>query len=544
MYWIDVTLYGFSLIALVVLTVSLFTKGLVFKPTGFLPVIISILHFVLFGFHYIAVPAYAASALILLIQLLKKPRVLKILAVLSAAAMLAAPLLVHTLYVAILGNYTSMGYAEAFKALNNTLKEQYPFARWKGIDFDETYEHYIELFREADRSGSRDAYYKALRNYIRSIPDGHLQLAHADNILFERNSRWIEEAAYRDIGGCYGFTALKTEGGKVLTGLVEKGSDAERAGLETGMEILNWKGLPIRDVAKTIPFLWFKKTAASPEHHERLQYSLLTRGPVGESAELSFRDRTGSIRTALLTAHDDKMALYNRDLDIFYHKGTETNLTGRVIGRGHGYIRLNAMPEDKSGEACLQLARLVEDLKAQGIQDLILDMRSNTGGYDSFGARCLGLFIKEEMFYQAHYAYSLSEGLSFGHETRSVPSGKGFNLPIVIMVNNHCMSAGEGFVYNAGRLPNVSIAGMTGTNGSFGDIDGVVLMPENLMVFYPQSANCDEQGTILIDTDVSGNGGIQPDIRIPLSEEAVLRLYRDGEDYELSYVLHFLDRTQ
>lgn len=37
-------------------------------------------------------------------------------------------------------------------------------------------------------------------------------------------------------------------------------------------------------------------------------------------------------------------------------------------------------------------------------------------------------------------------------------------------MNSDCISAGEGFAYNMAKLPQVTVVGMTGTNGSFGTI--------------------------------------------------------------------------
>jgi carboxyl-terminal processing protease len=94
------------------------------------------------------------------------------------------------------------------------------------------------------------------------------------------------------------------------------------------------------------------------------------------------------------------------------------------------------------------------------------------------------------------------------------------------------------------ELPNVSIAGMMGTNGSFGTIsDGFVLMPENFLVIFPRIACVEEDGRVMIDTDASGIGGVKPDIKIPIGEDAVHALFDEKKDYELDYVLSWLDGT-
>lgn len=73
------------------------------------------------------------------------------------------------------------------------------------------------------------------------------------------------------------------------------------------------------------------------------------------------------------------------------------------------------------------------------------------------------------------------------------------DVPIYLLVNSNCISAGEGVVYNMAKLPQVTVVGIQGTNGSFGTIKGIDMMPEGMMGVYPSIACLYEDGEIMIE---------------------------------------------
>ncbi len=66
-------------------------------------------------------------------------------------------------------------------------------------------------------------------------------------------------------------------------------------------------------------------------------------------------------------------------------------------------------------------------------------------------------------------------------------------------------------------------------------------MPEGLFAVYPSIACVDEDDTVMIDSKKDGIGGIKPELKIPVDETAASLLFSEEEDYELKYVLDYIN---
>ena len=120
------------------------------------------------------------------------------------------------------------------------------------------------------------------------------------------------------------------------------------------------------------------------------------------------------------------------------------------------------------------------------------------------------------------------------------PQEPGFTAPVVVLVSTGTVSAGEGLAEAIQRLPHALVVGMFGSNGSYGMTGGRMEMPGGWRVTYPVGRAVDTAGTILLDADAFGHGGVVPDIRIPRSAENLLRV-ASGEDVELQWGLATLN---
>jgi len=83
------------------------------------------------------------------------------------------------------------------------------------------------------------------------------------------------------------------------------------------------------------------------------------------------------------------------------------------------------------------------------------------------------------------------------------------------------------------------VMGFYGTHGSFGLIPWPIAMPEDISFEFPIGRSLDERGTIQIDSDVSGKGGVQPEIRIPRTWQNIAA-YASGKDVELEFAKQWL----
>ncbi len=522
------------------------TKEVYSAGIHIVPSLLSFVHYLIFGFNYIALPLYAASLLLVLIYFVKRFKIIYISLAVITVILTFIPTVCRAYFIPF-ENYSSMSYTQAFKSLHETIKAHYPFAELKKIDMDSKYARSIKGFQKADQDNSKEEYYAALKEYLMSFPDGHFLLKSIPEFLFRQKDKVAEGLTLEHIGGSYGFTVMELDDGQAVAGIVRTGSDAERAGIKTGSLITRWNGKSVQEAVDSVSLLWnWQNTVshnfASKYHMKRIRFSLLTRGPEGEQASVSFINEDGQEKTVTLLAKADQLELLKRDLNAFYRDANKSNLSSKMIDGAHGYIRLNGMPSGSDEAAYEKFKSTLYEFKNKNVKDLIIDARNNSGGHDKFGARILELLTKEEIYYLHEFTFdSATNEYKPGERMIAKPRFIGPDIPIVILVNNGTISAGEGFVFNARKLPNVKIAGMTGTHGSFGSIIKFNMMPENYFVLFPEIACFDENGKIMIDTDHHYEGGVQPDIKIPIDRNAVRSLYEEETDYELEYVLHYLD---
>ena len=90
------------------------------------------------------------------------------------------------------------------------------------------------------------------------------------------------------------------------------------------------------------------------------------------------------------------------------------------------------------------------------------------------------------------------------------------------------------------RLPNATLIGFHGTNGSFGMVGDGVLMPGGQQIGWPYGQSLDRRKQVQIDSrDLMG--GVAPDIRVPITVKTMGRTLR-GHDVLVRTALRELDK--
>ncbi|MGB4254467.1 MAG: hypothetical protein WBJ46_01840, partial [Rectinema sp.] len=84
-----------------------------------------------------------------------------------------------------------------------------------------------------------------------------------------------------------------------------------------------------------------------------------------------------------------------------------------------------------------------------------------------------------------------------------------------------------------------TVMGFYGTHGSFGLVFWPIAMPEGISFQFPIGRSLDAHGVIQIDSDASGMGGVQPEIRIPRTWQNIAA-YASGKDVELEFARDWL----
>lgn len=171
-----------------------------------------------------------------------------------------------------------------------------------------------------------------------------------------------------------------------------------------------------------------------------------------------------------------------------------TSVFARIQGPDVGYIRLSSFDE----VAVTGLITGIADLRAEGMQGLILDLRNNSGGLVDAAAGVLSEFVPKGL---------VCTGCNPGAEEdllRVTGEGSAFDLPLVVLVNAFSASASE---IVAGALQDHDRATVIGTR-TFGKGSVNILAPlESGSGLYVTTSRWRTAGGRLIEGE-----GIEPDV--------------------------------
>lgn len=436
------------------------------------------------------------------------------------------------------GDFQQASWTEAFDKLHQQLAREYPFTEWKSIDWNVLYAEYAPQIAEAQEAEDAAAYYTALRGYLFSIPDGNIHIDMAPEYM---------RAA---IGGTYGFSVLPLEDGRLVVYRVKDGGPAARIGMAWGAELLEWNGAPARAAVSQVPVLWAHSPPATDTQLFLDQCRYLTRAPVNEEVQVMFRNPDSDTPwVATLRAEADEYVAkryamrYERDFSEF-----EAPIETRTLDSGAGYMAVYfeaptvRMPFP--GRAFRKaLARFLED-DAPG---LILDLRGNAGGDHAIAAEFLGHFFTEALHYcDVHVYVQEAERFLVDPEltVTVTPREPHWDRPLVVLVHNSTIGAGEGMARLLARLPNARVLGLRPTGATFAVTGGEVTMPEDHVLYYPVGRMTGPDGKILLESNAAGQGGVAPDLRPPITLDTLEVHFRQDEDVLLRRAQELIAETE
>ena len=131
-------------------------------------------------------------------------------------------------------DFSSLIWSEAFDKLQAKFSREYGFTDWKKIDWPALYNQFKPRMNQSQESNDFTAYYLTLREYVHSIPDGHVHM----NSLSEIDNRYI--------GGGFGFSIVKLTDGKIVVIWIDESSEVYTQRMRTGAELVEWNGCPFK----------------------------------------------------------------------------------------------------------------------------------------------------------------------------------------------------------------------------------------------------------------------------------------------------------
>lgn len=457
---------------------------------------------------------------------------------------------------------SGLSWIGAFAELHTKMAREYGLTGWKRVDWPALYTEYAPQVARAQWAGDEVAYFRILSRYVHGLRDGHATI----KPFLPKAQAVVDETYARYADGGFGLVPARLEDGHVVAAWVQPGGPAARAGIKAGARLLRWSGRPL-DAA-----LLHADTTLSPCYptdarldRERLRF--LTRARVGAARVVTFRNRGASLAdTARLTAvADDRVTLAMTDerSTLVVDGWPEKVVEDRIID-GVGYVKVRFeldLPAELPGvhTPTLQLFReAIAEFVDAGARGVIVDLRGNSGGSDQMVADMMGSLCGERAFYEYGRYFNTATGrfelwdcdettLEFTQPASGIwiePEETRFSGPVVALVDNACVSSGEGLAMAIRRLPNGRTVGFHGTNGSFGMAGDGVLMPLGFHLVWPYGSSLDEDKVVQLDSRLGRGGwtgGVAPDLRVPATARNLSRTLR-GEDVVLEYGLRELAR--
>nr|MDE7363765.1 hypothetical protein [Ruminococcus sp.] len=123
-------------------------------------------------------------------------------------------------------DYSHLGLADSFSSMIDSMSVSYSNRNWKQIDFESLKEKYVPLVRDAEENDDKQAFAKVLLEYQYEFYDSH--------IWFADNCGVLSQAEEELIGNDYGMSMYKLNNGDTIAILVDKDSQAEKAGIHNG----------------------------------------------------------------------------------------------------------------------------------------------------------------------------------------------------------------------------------------------------------------------------------------------------------------------
>ncbi len=246
------------------------------------------------------------------------------------------------------------------------------------------------------------------------------------------NEQDVEDAKIRSSGEYSGIGALiKNRNGRLLVVETFKDYPADKAGFKAGDEIIKIGDVNVADV---------KDDA-----------STLLKGAPGSKISLTFL-RNGKTMDTELNRKDIEV-----DAVPFY----------KLIDGKTGYIVLNEF----SRKATSQVTDAIRDMKIDGLQNIILDLRGNPGGLLNEAVDIVNLFVPKGQLVVS--TKSKVEKFNNVYLTQNNPLDT--EIPLVILINGRSASASE---IVSGSLQDLDRAVVLGSR-SFGK--GLVQRPKPLL---------------------------------------------------------------
>ena len=406
---------------------------------------------------------------------------------------------------AAVDDFSGMDYVEAFDAMLAKLRTEYAFTEYKNIDWDALEAEYRPRFEAAETESSTLEYARALRDFLFSIPDGHIA---APPVFEDVRAQYLEGI---------GLALRQLDDGRVIIHYVLEDGPADQAGIEQGAQLVAINGQPIEAHLSAItPPL----APVSTEHNlllEQLRWGV--RFPERSSVEVTFRNPDSKAETTETLRSAFEWESYDASMLAPLPSGFEPPVEYELLDDGYAYVKIYSF-NDNSLLTIQLWERLLQTLNAAGVPGLIIDMRQNGGGSGFLADQMAAYFFQEPLILGNTGIYDEQRDEFYfdpRYENRFYlpPEELRYSGRVAVLISPDCLSACEFFAYDMTLQDRAAIIGHYPTGGLGGSIQDF-FMPEGARIRFTAGRAVDNEGNIHIE-----GRGVLPTIDVPLTEETL-----------------------
>ncbi len=469
--------------------------------------------------------------------------------------------------------YRADDYSADFEKGFNEMKEYYVLAEEKEIDWDALYAKYSPQFAAATKEQDEAASIKLWMQFANEFYDGHVGYSFGDSDGFE-------SALYKIFGNDYGLSLVKLTDGSYAAVNVEGGAksyavtegyeelkayktelapDIEKirytlrdAGIKNGTVITSWDGMSIKDLVSKADVMMMNMPDAENEAFYRTIHAA---GYGGDTVTIGFISDDGTEKTVKAPRLGAYICRLMSTLEKIDDGVLISNLDWQKINDDTALLRIYAMSYDMKSYAGSDYREMTDALRTQllaykeeGVKDIIIDLRKNSGGSPFMVMGVAQLFAPEGEHIDCYCAEINRENARYerGDDGKYVKNEaityRGEDLwadgRIVLLVNGETVSAGDEMTYLMAEYPNVTVMGYTKTNSSCQAVSSIELNKGSLS--YSAVPSLTEEAEPLIDTYADHKGRVPIDIVIPVDGDMITAVFDRGEDYPLDYAREWL----
>lgn len=556
----------------------------------FIPLALALFHFAFFRIkgnlwstRYYYLWLYIASLVLALPTLTSLwPRINKILHPLIMTFCILCGL--YTLYKPLvwdsaMRNHTKQDYVQSFISTTKDMEKYYSLKDWKKIDIPALREKFLPVIQKAQDTKNPKLFAAAIQAYAYYFYDGHVS---------PYVSQWdIWEPSVCMLGGHdYGMSMIRLSDGSVVAVFVDEEGSAYQNGIREWTVMTSWNGVEINKAINSVEFIYGRENfpvKASEEMYkaamlatkgqradgkpgqygiveELLQIADITEDSQRPTALAGFMDENGKeVQVELTAKGTGAYRMEKAFVPITWHSYKKfpdlENLHTVMINEDTAYmVRYNeqfgeffdvlSYFTNHNPQVRRHLIKELDACKAEGMKKLIIDARSNQGGYWAEGVETASLFTKEA-FELARRGTELFGKPQMIHTVTVEADGRFSDIQVILLVDMYCVSAGDSLVKVLSQCPNVRVMGLMPSNCSCQETGGVSFLSDGICsIYYPVNWLYELDGRRYIDTDDSRECTLPLDVQIPLTKELLHSLYTEYEtrDVILDYVIDYLKK--